>query len=59
MEYINLILGLGLTVTFMWLLMQNSKRTGFMNALLRFDTLPGIVAGIYLVFTSTISLFVQ
>jgi hypothetical protein len=58
MEYIKLILGLGLIVTFIWLLIKNSKRTNFINALLRFDTILGLVAGVYLVSTSTYSLLV-
>ncbi len=59
MEYFKLILGLGLTVIFIWLLMKNSKRTSFLNALLRLDTIIGLVAGVYLVFTSTYSLLAQ
>jgi Mg2+/citrate symporter len=59
MEYFKLILGLGLTVTFIWLLMKNSKRTSFVNALLRVDTILGLVAGVYLVFTSTYSLLIN
>jgi hypothetical protein len=59
MEYIKLILGLGLTVTFIWLLMKNSKRTSFISALFRLDTILGLIAGVYLVSTSTYSLLVQ
>jgi hypothetical protein len=59
MEYVNLIAGVGLTATFIWLLLKNSKRTSFINALLRFDTVFGLIAGVYLVFTSTYSLLVQ
>jgi len=59
MEYIKLTLGLGLTVTFIWLLMKNSKSTNFINALLRIDTILGLVAGVYLVCASTYSLLVS
>jgi hypothetical protein len=59
MEYIKLIVGLGLTVTFIWLLLNNSKRTNFINALLRLDTILGLVAGVYLVCASTYSLLVH
>jgi hypothetical protein len=59
MEYFKLILGLGLTVTFIWLLMKNSKPTSFINALLRVDTILGLVAGVYLVLTSTYSLLIR
>ena len=31
MEYIKLILGLALSVTFIWLLVKNSKRSGFIS----------------------------
>jgi|688.fasta_scaffold1396658_1 hypothetical protein len=59
MEYVNLVAGVGLTATFIWLLLQNSKRISFINALLRVDTVFGLIAGVYLVFTSTYSLLVQ
>jgi hypothetical protein len=59
MEYIRLISGLGLTVTFIWLLMKNVKRKGFVSALFNVDALLGLTAGVYLVFTSTFSLLVQ
>lgn len=58
MEYLKIIVGLALTATFIWLLLKNSKRTSFINALLRFDTVSGLIAGVYLVFTSTYSLLV-
>ena len=59
MEYLKLILGLGLTVTFIWLLMKNRRRTNFINALLRVDTILGLVAGVYLVFSSTYSILIH
>ena len=59
MEYFKLIFGLALTATFIWLLLKNSKRTNFINALLRVDTILGLVAGVYLVFTSTYSLLIH
>ncbi len=59
MEYTKLILGLVLTITFIWLLVKNSKRTSFINALLRVDTILGMIAGMYLTFSSAYSLLVQ
>jgi len=59
MEFIKLILGIGLVVVFIWVLMKNSNRTSFINALLRVDTAFGIIAGIYLVFSATYSLLAQ
>jgi hypothetical protein len=59
MEYFKLILGLVLTVTFIWLLIKNSKRTSFVNALFRVDTILGLVAGVYLVFSSTQALLID
>ena len=59
MNYMNLILGIVLTVTFIWLLVKNSKRTSFINALLRVDTILGMIAGMYLTFSSAYSLLVQ
>jgi hypothetical protein len=59
MEYFRLLVGFGLTVTFIWLLFKNSKRINFINAILRFDTILGLVAGFYFVFSSAYSLLVQ
>jgi hypothetical protein len=59
MEYIKLVLGIGLTVTFIWILLKNSKRTSFIHALLRIDTILGVIAGVYLTFTSAYSLLAQ
>ena len=59
MEYLKLILGLVLTVTFIWLLMKNSKRTNFVNSLLRVDTILGLAGGVYLIFASTYALLVH
>lgn len=56
MGYVKLITGIGLILVFTWLLVKNFKRTGFMNALGRFDTIVGIIAGVYLVITSIGSL---
>ena len=56
MEYLKLMLGIGLVLVFAWLLVKNSKRSGLMNALMQLDTIIGIIAGIYLVVTSVSSL---
>lgn len=52
MEIFKLIVGVVLLGAFLWVLYQNRKRTGLFNALVRIDTLVGIVAGMYLVITS-------
>jgi uncharacterized membrane protein YdcZ (DUF606 family) len=56
MEYINLVFGIILLTAFTWILVKNSKRTGFLHSLFRFDTIVGIIAGLYLTLTSAISL---
>jgi type II secretory pathway component PulF len=56
MEYIQLFIGILLIVIFFWLLIRNLHRKGFMNALLRIDTIGGIVARLYLVVTSMAAL---
>gem|GEM_PF-1350563 len=59
MEYIKLILGIGLLAVFTWILIKNSKRTSFIHSLLRVDTIVGMIVGVYLVFTSVHSLFIR
>jgi hypothetical protein len=59
MEYIKLILGIGLFAAFSWILVKNSRRSGLLHSLLRIDTIVGMVAGLYLVFTSVQSLLFQ
>lgn len=56
MEYMKLFVGIGILVVFCWILVRNSKRTGILHSLLRVDTIIGIVAGLYLVFTSVLAL---
>lgn len=56
MDYLKLVLGLVLTSAFFWLLLRNSDRKGFFNSLLRVDTIIGLCAGLYLVFSSSLSL---
>jgi len=58
MEFFKLISGIILTVVFLWILVRNSKRTGFIHALGRIDTILGVIAGIYLTLTSAISLLI-
>lgn len=59
MEYMKLILGIGLFALFTWILVRNSKRSGFIHTLFRIDTLVGMVVGLYLIFTATHSLLVH
>ena len=56
MEYLKLVLGIGLLIAFAWILARNSKRKGFLHSLIGIDTIIGIVAGLYLIVTSAISL---
>ena len=56
MEYTNLVLGIVLLITFVWILIKNSNRTGILHAILRIDTMVGVVAGLYLTVSSIISL---
>jgi hypothetical protein len=59
MEYFNLVFGIAVTIAFAWILVKNSKRSGFLHSLLRVDTVAGIVGGLYLVFASVHSLLLQ
>ena len=59
MEYMKLLLGIGLLVAFTWILIRNSKRTGMLHSLIRVDTKVGIIARLYLVFTSLNSLILM
>ena len=56
MEYVKLLLGIALLVAFTWILIRNSKRTGILHSLIRVDTIAGVIAGLYLIFTSLNSL---
>ncbi|MBY0435570.1 MAG: hypothetical protein K2U26_15820 [Cyclobacteriaceae bacterium] len=56
MEYIKLLAGVALVLVFAWLLIRNAKRSGFLHSMLRVDTLLGMIAGLYLVFSSAQSL---
>jgi hypothetical protein len=59
MEYFNLILGAMLVIAFTWILVRNSKRSGFLHSLLRIDMIGGIMGGLYLVFAAAFSLWIQ
>ena len=59
MDYTRLILGIGLLTIFTWLLIRNSKRSGFIHTLFRFDTIVGMVAGLYLIATSVSGLLAR
>ena len=56
MEYTKLVVGIGLIMVFAWILFENRKRSGFVYALGRIDTIIGMIAGLYLVITSFHSL---
>ena len=59
MEYFKLITGVILVIVFFWILSKNSKRTIFLHAIIRVDTILGIAAGLYLVFSSLGSLILR
>lgn len=59
MDYLKLILGIAFLTIFTWILISNSRRSGFIHTLFRIDTIIGMVAGLYLTFTSAYALFVQ
>jgi hypothetical protein len=52
MEWIQLIIGIGMVALFIWLLVKNAHRTGVINALFSIDTMIGVIAGIYLIVTA-------
>jgi hypothetical protein len=56
MDYLKLILGFAFLVIFTWILIRNSKRSGLIHVFFRIDTILGMAAGLYLVFTSVHSL---
>lgn len=59
MDYTRLILGIALLAIFTWLLIRNAKRSGAIHTLFRFDTIVGMVAGLYLIISSVNALMVQ
>lgn len=56
MPYLNLVLGVIILILSIGLLTRNSKRSGFIDTLVRFDTIAGIVAGFYLTISSIVFL---
>lgn len=57
MEYFKLVAGVGLLAVFIWLLNRTSKRKGLLVSVLRVDMVIGIIAALYLIVSSTISIF--
>jgi hypothetical protein len=56
MTYFKLIAGIALFFIFIWFLQKSAKRYGSVKALLSFDIMMGILAGLYLVVTSLLAL---
>lgn len=52
MDYLKLVAGILVLLAFGWILVKNANRRGFLHAFFRFDTLVGLIAGIYLVISS-------
>jgi Co/Zn/Cd efflux system component len=59
MGYMNLIMGIVLLAIFTWILLRNSRRSGFIHTLFRIDTIAGMTAGLYLIVTSVYLLLGQ
>lgn len=57
MEYFKLVAGMGLLAVFIWLLDRTSKRKGLLVSVLRVDMVIGIIAALYLIVSSTTSIF--
>jgi hypothetical protein len=56
MEYLELTLGLILTVTYTWLVIKRRKKSSLFESVFHFDIMIGMIAGLYLVVTSIYSL---
>jgi hypothetical protein len=52
MLYFKLVSGIALIAVFGWLLVRNSKRSTLLSALLSIDIILGLIAGLYLIFSS-------
>ena len=59
MEYMMLILGIGLLAIFTWIFIRNRKRTGVIHTLFRIDTIVAALAGLYLIFSSVKALILD
>ncbi len=59
MGYFELIAGVLLLASFTWMLVRNSKRSGFIHGLFRIETIAGVAAGLYLVITSVQTLLIH
>jgi hypothetical protein len=58
MESYKLISGIGLTALFSLILLRNIKRSTWVHSILRVDTMVGVIAGLYLIFSFVHSLLV-
>jgi hypothetical protein len=56
MDILKLIIGLVILAVFAWIFKKNINRKGVIHSLFRIDTVIGLVAGFYLIFTSIYSL---
>lgn len=50
MKYLELTLGLILTVTYTWLVIRRRKKSSFIESIFHFDVMIGMIAGLYLLF---------
>lgn len=56
MKYLELALGIILTVTYTWLIIRRRNKSGFFDSIFHFDIMIGMIAGLYLIVTSIYSL---
>lgn len=52
MDYLKIFIGLVLIVVLSLVLFKNIKRKGLVNSLIQFDTLTGLIVGVYVLVTS-------
>jgi hypothetical protein len=57
MDYLELTLGIILTVTYIWLIMRRRKKSSLLESVFHFDIIIGMIAGLYLIITSIYSLY--
>jgi len=57
MDYLELTLGIILTVTYIWLILRRRKQSSLLESIFHFEILLGLIAGLYLIITSIYSLY--
>jgi hypothetical protein len=57
MDYLELALGIILTVTYIWLIRRRRENSSLLQSVFHFDIIIGMIAGLYLIITSIYSLY--